>query len=55
MTIKPEGGMGKTVPRLDKRVADSTRDWEWKKQESFALVSKLAVDCKCAIDCKCAK
>jgi hypothetical protein len=41
--------MGKTVPQLDKRVADSTRDWEeWKKQELFALVSELAVDCKCA-------
>jgi hypothetical protein len=30
--------MGKTVPQLDKRVVDLTRDWEWKKQESFALV-----------------
>jgi hypothetical protein len=45
-----KGGMGNTVPQLGKRVADLTRDWEciWKKQESFALVSELAVDCKCA-------
>ena len=43
-----KGGMGKTVPQLDNRVTDLTRDWEWKKQESFALVSELAVDCKCA-------
>jgi hypothetical protein len=43
-----KGGMGKTVPRFDKRVADLLSDWEWKRQESFALVSELAVDCKCA-------
>ena len=36
--------MGKTVPRLDERVTDSTRDYEWQRKESVALVSEPLMD-----------